>query len=179
MDTGILEHSLAETAPKHLARVTLEGLTSVEAEQRLERFGRNAVAEAISPVARALLSKFWGLIPWMLEAAIVVDLALGRWAEAAVIAALLAFNALVGFMQERRTQRALALLRQRLTATARVRRDGRWQTLAASDIVPGDVVRLRVGDVVPADLSLGEGDVLLDQSVLTDGGLEAVLTLPR
>ena len=148
-----------------------EGLTSPEAAARLRRYGPNAVAEAHPRPLRMLARKFWGLIPWMLEFAIAVDVALGRWVEATVISTLLTFNALVGFMQERRTQRALVLLRQRLTVTARIRRDGRWQLLPATDIVPGDVVRLRVGDIVPADLRLDDGQVLLDQSVLTGESL--------
>ncbi len=171
MDTATLERPFPEKAPGSPARTAPAGLSSAEAAQSLQRVGRNAVAEAVPSSVRMLALKFWGLIPWMLEFAIVVDLGLGRWAEAAVIAALLTFNALVGFMQERRTQRALALLRQRLTASARVLRDGRWQALTATEIVPGDVVRLRVGDIVPADLSLSEGDVLLDQSVLTGESL--------
>ena len=148
-----------------------DGLTSQEAAGRLQQYGPNAVAEARTSTISMLLRKFWGLIPWMLELAIILDVVLGRWVEAAVIAALLVFNALMGFAQERRATAALALLRQHLTVSARVRRDGRWQTLSAAAIVPGDLIHLRTGDVVPADIQLTEGAVLLDQSVLTGESL--------
>lgn len=148
-----------------------DGLTSQEAAARLRQYGPNAVAEARTSTINMLLRKFWGLIPWMLEFAIVLDLILGRWVEAAVIGALLVFNALTGFAQERRATSALALLRQRLTVNARVQRDGRWQVLSAAEIVPGDCVRLRVGDIVPADIRLVDGHVLLDESALTGESL--------
>ncbi len=171
--------SLAELAPKKSepSRPTValasapEGLTSEQAAARLREVGPNAVAESAPRAVRTLLRKFWGLIPWMLESAIVLDLILGRWVEAAVITLLLVVNSLVGFMQERRAAMALALLRGRLTIDARVRRDGRWGILSAAQIVPGDVVRLRAGDIVPADMRLAEGRVLLDQSVLTGESL--------
>jgi H+-transporting ATPase len=149
------------------------GLSSDEAGARLRQFGANVVASARPLGAKEFLGKFWGLVPWMLELAVLLDLVLGRWIEAIVIASLLGFNALLGFFQEGRAQRALALLRQRLTITARVRRDGRWQLLAASEIVPGDLLRLRVGDIVPADVELAEGQILLDQSQLTGESLPA------
>jgi H+-transporting ATPase len=148
-----------------------EGLTGAEAAGRLRQFGPNAVSAMRPRGAGALLRKFWGVVPWMLEAAMVLDLVLGRWVEAIVIAALLVFNALIGFMQEGRAQNALALLRQRLTVTARVRRDGRWQQLPSFQLVPGDLVRLRAGDVVPADVRLSDGLVQVDQSQLTGESL--------
>lgn len=151
------------------------GLTSREAAGRLQQYGSNTVAEVRRGTAAMLASKFWGLIPWMLEVAIVLDLALGRYAETAVIAALLVFNALMGFNQERRATAALALLRQRLTVNARVYRDSSWQTLSASELVPGDLVRLRVGDIVPADIRLTEGNILADQAVLTGESLPVEL----
>ncbi|TAK84611.1 MAG: plasma-membrane proton-efflux P-type ATPase [Betaproteobacteria bacterium] len=144
-----------------------EGLTSAEAQARMREQGPNAIAQARPSMVKAFLLKFWGLIPWMLEIAIVVDLLLGRWVEAVVIVVLLLVNGLMGFMQEKRAMGALALLRQRLTINARVRRDGRWQQVPAADLVPGDLVRVRAGDVVPADIHLSDGRVLLDQSVLT------------
>lgn len=148
-----------------------EGLTSTEAAERQRQFGLNRVAQDQTPDVVLFLRKFWGLVPWMLEIAIVLDLALGRWIEAIVIAVLLLVNGLMGFAQERRAMAALALLRQRLTINARVRRDGQWQALPAAQLVPGDLVRLRVGDIVPADIALAEGQFLLDQSVLTGESL--------
>ena len=148
-----------------------EGLASADAAARLQEYGPNEVAEAPPGAIGALLRKFWGVIPWMLEFALVIDLGLGRRIEALFIAALLALNALLGFRQESRATKALALLRGRLTIQARVRRDGRWQMLPAAQIVPGDFLRLRAGDIVPADVRVTEGRVLVDQSVLTGESL--------
>jgi len=148
-----------------------EGLTSGDAAKRLLEYGPNTVAEARPRDVGTLARKFWGVIPWMLELAILVDLVLGRWIEAIIIAALLGFQALLGFYQEGRAQRALALLRQHLTINARVRRDGQWQVLPAAGLVPGDLVHLRAGDVVPADVQLTEGELSVDQSQLTGESL--------
>ena len=147
------------------------GLTSPDATERLQQYGPNQVAAERPHRAAALLRKFWGVIPWMLELAVVIDLVLGRWVEAGVIVALLVFNAAIGFLHEGRAQRALALLRQRLTVNARVLRDGRWQLIPAAGLVPEDMVRLRAGDIIPADVRLTDGGILVDQSVLTGESL--------
>ncbi|MDA8311211.1 MAG: plasma-membrane proton-efflux P-type ATPase [Actinomycetota bacterium] len=149
------------------ATAALGGLSSAEAAERLEASGPNAVAEARPNRALTLARGFWGLVPWMLEAAIGIELYLGNWVEAVVIAALLVFNAGLSFFQQNKAQRALGLLRQRLNVTARVRRDGRWQEVPAAGLVPGDVVHLRVGDIVPADVELADGSIEVDQSQLT------------
>jgi H+-transporting ATPase len=113
------------------------------------------------------LEKFWAPVPWMLEAAIVLELVLGKYVEAAIIAALLVFNAALGLFQESRAQATLAALKSRLALNASVRRDGTWKTVPATELVPGDVVKLSLGAVVAADVHLTEGEVLLDQSMLT------------
>jgi len=148
-----------------------KGLTATDAAERLERYGPNAMAERHPSSVMMLLRRFWGVIPWMLEVAIALDLVLQRWAEAAVITGLLAFQAAMGFYQERRAKRAVSLLRQRLSVTARVQRDGLWQTLPAAELVPDDVAHLRVGDIVPADMSLTDGAISVDQSQLTGESL--------
>jgi len=148
-----------------------EGLTSAEAAARLRRYGSNAVTQARSRGVGTLLRRFWGVIPWMLEFALFIDLLLGRWVEALLIGALLVFNALLAFSQEGRAQQAVALLRQRLTVNARARRDGRWQVIPAEEVVPGDVLHLRVGDIVPADITLTDGQIEVDQSQLTGESL--------
>ena len=143
------------------------GLTSDETRRRLEKFGPNAVPDtALHPLGRAL-TKFWAPVPWMLEAAIVLELALGKYVEAAIIALLLAFNAALGYFQEGRAQATLAALKSRLALNASVRRDNVWLTVAAAALVPGDMVKLSVGAVVAADVRLTEGGILLDQSMLT------------
>src|ERR1700733_8512750 len=143
------------------------GLTSDEARGRLEKFGPNAIPDtALHPLRRAL-DKFWVPVPWMLEAAIVLEVVLGKYTEAAIIAALLAFNAALGFFQEGRAQATLAALKSRLALNASVRRDSAWATVPAAELVPGDMVKLSLGAVVAADVRLTEGSVLLDQSMLT------------
>jgi H+-transporting ATPase len=143
------------------------GLTSAEAHQRLGEFGPNAIAEKATPRWRVYLTKFWGPIPWLLEAAILLQLGLGEYVEAAVIGGLLLFNATLGFVQEGRAGAALAALKKRLAPTALVRRDGEWVRLPASDLVPGDAIRLSLGALVPADATLVSGSVMMDQSMLT------------
>jgi H+-transporting ATPase len=113
------------------------------------------------------IEKFWAPVPWMLEAAIVLELVLGKYIESAIIALLLVFNATLGLFQESRAQATLAALKSRLALTASVQRDGVWKTLPATDLVPGDLVKLSLGGVVAADVKLTSGEVLLDQSMLT------------
>jgi H+-transporting ATPase len=143
------------------------GLTSDEARARLAKYGPNAMPDtAIQPWSRAL-AKFWAPVPWMLEAAIILQVVLHEYVEAAVIAGLLAFNAALGFFQEGHSQATLAALKSRLALTASVRRDGVWKNIPATELVPDDTVKLSLGGVVAADVKLVEGSVLLDQSMLT------------
>jgi H+-transporting ATPase len=143
------------------------GLASEEARRRLEKFGPNAIPDTAPDPLRRALSKFWAPVPWMLEAAIVLEVALGKYVEAAIIAVLLAFNAALLYFQEGRAQATLAALKSRLALNASVRRDGVWATVPAAGLVPGDVVKLSLGAVVAADVRLIEGGILLDQSMLT------------
>ncbi len=143
------------------------GLTATEAQARLQQYGPNRVDERRQSSWLAFLRKFWAPVPWMLQAAIVLQLFLGKNTEAIIISVLLVFNAILSFAQESRANKALALLRSRMEVRARVLRDGSWQLMPAQDLVPGDVVRLRMGDFCPADVRLAEGHVLLDQSALT------------
>jgi H+-transporting ATPase len=143
------------------------GLTSDEARRRLEKIGPNAMPDTALHPLRMAIEKFWAPVPWMLEAAIVLELALGKYVEAAIIAGLLVFNAALGLFQESRAQATLAALKSRLALNASVRRDGAWKTISAAKLVPGDVVKLSLGGVVAADVKLTAGEVLLDQSMLT------------
>ncbi len=147
------------------------GLSTAQAAQGLIQYGANELAQPRPHLLLALLGKFWSPVPWMLELAIVLQLLLGKRDEALVIALLLCMNALLGFLQEGRANAALALLQQRLNIQARVMRDGRWQSLTARELVPGDRVHVRMGDIVPADLQLVDGDIELDQSSLTGESL--------
>ncbi|HEV2281372.1 MAG TPA: plasma-membrane proton-efflux P-type ATPase [bacterium] len=147
------------------------GLTSDEARLRLQRYGLNAIPEGAAHPWRSIAARFWAPIPWMLEFAIALEVLLGRTLEALVFAVLLVFNALLSAFQEGRAQRALALLRKRLTVQARAFRDGRWILIHAEELVPGDVVRLRAGDLVAADVKIFDGQLLADQSALTGESL--------
>ena len=158
---------MEQNARKAPAPDTRVGLSSAEAQRRLLQYGPNAVAEERSHPIRALLRRLWGPIPWMLEATILLQLLLGKSGEAAIIAALLLFNAGISFVEEGRADRAITLLRSRLVIRARALRDGEWQLVPAATLVPGDLVHLRMGDLSPADMRLLDGDLLLDQSALT------------
>jgi H+-transporting ATPase len=153
-----------ESAPKGEKPV---GLTSAEVDHRLEQYGANEIPERRPHPTLALMQKFWAPIPWMLEATIVIQVLLDKTGEAAIVGALLIFNAAISFFEEGRANKALALLRGRLVTQARVFRDGSWQSVASARLVPGDVVHLRMGDLSPADIRIADGDVLLDQSALT------------
>jgi H+-transporting ATPase len=143
------------------------GLTSAEASRRLGEIGPNTVSEEAPPRWRRFLAKFSAPIAWMLEAAIVLQIGLGAYVEAAVIGGLLLFNATLGFIQEGRAGTVLAALRMRLAPTALVRRDGEWVKLPAAELVPGDVVSLALGALVPADAHIVSGSIMVDQSMLT------------
>jgi H+-transporting ATPase len=143
------------------------GLTSDEARRRLEHFGPNAMPDTSAHPLRMAFEKFWTPVPWMLEAAIVLELSLGKAVEASVIALLLVFNAALGYFQESHAQATLTALKSRLAMTASVRRDGAWTNAPAAELAPGDVVKLSLGGVVPADARIAGGEILLDQSMLT------------
>jgi H+-transporting ATPase len=143
------------------------GLSSEEAGRRLEKFGPNAMPDTAMNPLRMALEKFWAPVPWMLEAAILLELGLGKYIEAAVIAVLLAFNALLGLVQESRAQATLGALKSRLALDASVRRGGVWKTIPATELAPGDLIKLSLGAVVAADARLTDGEVQIDQSMLT------------
>ena len=158
-----------DSAPNE--NVAHQGLTRAEAETRLRQYGPNAVREVKPHLFLEIAKKFWAPVPWMLEVTIVLELILGKRPEAIIIGFLLVFNAGLGFVQENRAQNALALLRKRLPVKARVLREGQWQLLPAEDLVPGDFIHVRMGDVMPADVQLTDGHIQIDQSTLTGESL--------
>lgn len=149
-----------------------KGLSNAEASARLAEFGPNALLEEkINPLVK-FLGYFWGPIPWMIEVAAVLSAIVRHWPDFFIILALLLFNAGVGFWQEFKAANALEALKSQLALKARVLRDGQWSEVEASVLVPGDIVRLRLGDIIPADAKLIEGDYLsVDQSALTGESL--------
>lgn len=151
-----------------------DGLTDAEAKKRLTQYGPNEIKEEKTNPILKFLTYFWGPIPWMIEIAVILSAVVGHWEDFGIILFLLVCNAVVGFWEERQAGNAIDALKARLAIKARVKRDGKWINPAARELVPGDVIRLRLGDIVPADARLLEGDeVSLDQSALTGESLPA------
>ncbi|MCI4678373.1 HAD-IC family P-type ATPase [Rhodoblastus acidophilus] len=155
-----------------LDEAAAKGLTEAEAARRLAQYGPNALIEhRVSALAR-LAHFFWGPIPWMIEVAAVLSAVVRHWPDFVVIMVMLVLNAAVGFWQEFKADNAIELLKRRLALQARVLRDGQWQDVAASELVPGDVISIKLGGIVPADVTLLDGDYLgVDQSALTGESL--------
>jgi len=151
-----------------------QGLSQAEAQRRLEQYGYNGLAEeTVNPLLK-FLSYFWGPIPWMIEAAALLSAVVRHWADLGIILALLIVNAVVGFWEEYQASNTIDALKAKLALNARVKRDGRWSTIPARELVPGDIIRVRIGDIIPADARLLEGDpVQIDQSALTGESLPA------
>jgi H+-transporting ATPase len=150
------------------------GLTQGEAKKRLTQYGPNEIAEKKTNEILKFLSYFWGPIPWMIEAAVILSAAAQHWPDFGIILLLLLANAMVGFWEEHQAGNAIAALKATLAIKARVKRDGKWVNPAARELVPGDAIRLRLGDIVPADARLLDGDeISVDQSALTGESMPA------
>ena len=164
LDPSKVAEQIPGTSPK--------GLSQAEAQKRLAQYGPNAIEEKKTSAILKFLSYLWGPIPWMIEIAAILSGLVRHWADFWIILALLAFNAGVGFWQEFTAGNAVEALRKQLAMRARALRDGTWQEIDAKLLVPGDVIRIRLGDVIPADVKLIEGDYLsVDQSALTGESL--------
>ena len=151
-----------------------DGLTQGEAQKRLTQYGPNEIAEKKTNEILKFLSYFWGPIPWMIEAAVILSAAARHWPDFGIILLLLLANAVVGFWEEHQAGNAIAALKATLAIKARVKRDGKWVNPAARELVPGDAIRLRLGDIVPADARLLDGDeISVDQSALTGESMPA------
>ena len=159
------------TGPLPVKNVEPSGLTSGEASIRLGKDGPNDMPETSAHSLRNALTSFWAPVPWLLEAAILLEVGLHKDLEAAVITALLVSNAALAWFQEGRAQATLAALKSRLALNASVRRDGVWRTVPAAELVCGDLVKLSLGGIVAADVHLIDGSVLVDQSMLTGESL--------
>ena len=171
MDTSTTTDTAA-TTDTMATDTSSKGLSSSEAEKLLQQYGLNALEERkVSPLKK-LLSYFWGPIPWMIEVAAVLSALVRHWSDFYIIMALLIFNAGIGFWQEFTAGNAVAALKKQLALKARVLRDGQWQEIDAVKLVPGDIIRIRLGDIIPADVKLIDGDYLsVDQSALTGESL--------
>ncbi|HXJ21008.1 MAG TPA: plasma-membrane proton-efflux P-type ATPase [Polyangia bacterium] len=170
----------AASVPDTLAALGVDarvGLTHVEVDSRRKANGYNEVAEKKAHPVLAFLRKFWGISAWMLELILILSAVLGKYADLVVVSALLIVNAVLSFVQERRAVGVVAALKRRLQVSARVLRDSSWQVIPARELVPGDIVRVRPGDVIPADVKLLTGALTVDQSALT-GESKAVDKVP-
>ena len=166
----------AASVPDTLAALHVNpdtGLTQAEVEVRRKEHGYNEVAERKGHPVLAFLRKFWGISAWMLELIMVLSAVLRKYSDLVVVGALLVINAVLSFMQERRAAGVVEALRRRLQVNARVQRDSSWQVVPARELVPGDIVRVRPGDIVPADVKLLTGALSVDQSVLTGESKDA------
>lgn len=151
---------------------THEGLTSQQADERFNQFGPNTIEEKKESTFKKLFKFFWGPIPWMIEIAALLSLLAKDWNDAIIITALLLFNAAIGFWEEHKASNALEALKAGLALQARVLRDGKWIVIETAKLVPGDIVRIRLGDVIPADCKLTDGEYLsVDQAALTGESL--------
>jgi plasma-membrane proton-efflux P-type ATPase len=175
----------ADTAPPEIASASVPdtlaslnvnpetGLAHAEVDVRRKKNGYNEVAETKGHPALRFLKKFWGISAWMLELIMVLSAVLGKYSDLVVVGALLVINAVLSFMQESRAAGVVAALRKRLQVNARVRRDSSWQVVPARELVPGDIVRVRPGDIIPADVKLLTGELSIDQSALTGESKDA------
>ena len=170
----IKKPSRPEISSKNLAETlsTLKvdpnkGLSTDEVAARLKLDGYNEVAEESEHPIRQFLGKFWGISAWMLELILVLSAILKNYADLALVSALLIINATLSFLQERRAVGVVQALRKRLQVSARVLRDSKWSVIQSRELVPGDIVRVRPGDIIPADLKLISGTLSIDQSALT------------
>ncbi len=148
------------------------GLSEEEVRRRLQRYGPNAIEEKEEPLWHRIFRRFWGPIPWMIEVAAILSAIVQKWEDFVIITIMLLVNAALDFFQEHRALNALAALKQRMALEVTVLRDGEYRTIPARELVPGDIVKLKIGDLVPADVQLLDGDYLAtDQSTLTGESL--------
>jgi H+-transporting ATPase len=161
-----------EEEAEPVAEPDANGLSRNEAAQRLEQYGYNELPEKKTNPLLKFLSYFWGPIPWMIEAAAVLSAVVQHWDDFVIILLLLVVNAVVGFWEEYQAGNTIAALKSKLALKARVKRDGVWMVIPSRELVLGDVIRLRIGDIIPADASLLPGDpIQVDQSMLTGESL--------
>jgi H+-transporting ATPase len=166
-DTGTIE----EAVTKFKSSIK-DGLTQEEATARLKKDGPNAIEEKhLSPLKR-FLTFLWGPIPWMIEIAAVLSAVVRHWEDFVIIFFMLALNAVVGFWEEFKADNEIEALKKNLALHARVLRDGKWSDVEAKMLVGGDIVMVKLGNVIPADLKLVDGDYLsIDQAALTGESL--------
>jgi len=157
---------------KQFSTNTDRGLSQSEVEAKHKEFGYNEVLAKKSNPIFLFLKKFWGLSAWMLELIIILSWFLNKHSDAYIVLGLLIFNAIIGFVQEYNAANAVETLKKKLQINVKLLRDGAWKTLAARELVPGDIIRIRIGDFVPADVKIIQGEINIDQSAITGESLE-------
>jgi H+-transporting ATPase len=171
-DTGAYKKLSTEETLAELRADKVKGLSEEEADKRLTEYGRNEIAEKEESLFHRIFRRFWGPIPWMIETAAALSALVRKWDDFAIIAILLFTNAVLDLWQESKALNALKVLKEKLAQKAIVLRDGTFKTLDAKGLVPGDIIKIKIGDLVPADVKLLEGDfILADQSALTGESL--------
>jgi len=175
METNTLQNNIKEETnhdSNQLSNAFSGGLTQIEAEGRLAKYGYNELTEEKTNPLLKFISYLWGPIPWMIEIAAILSAFAHHWEDLGIILALLVVNAIVGFWEEFQAGNAIAALKERLALNAKVCRDSKWKSIPAHQLVPGDLVRLRLGDIIPADAELLDSEPLeIDQSALTGESL--------
>jgi len=157
---------------KELGTDSKKGLSATEVQKRLQQYGPNAIEEKEEPLWHRIFRRFWGPIPWMIEAAAILSAVVKKWEDFIIIMIMLLVNAFLDFYQEGRALSALKTLKQKLAQQAIVLREGEFKTIPAKELVPGDIIKLRIGDIIPADVQLLQGDYIqVDQSALTGESL--------
>ena len=156
---------------QEILETTPAGLSEGEAESRIKLFGLNEIAETKRNPLREFVKRYWGPMPWLLELAIVLTVILKHFTESGIIFVLLTVNAVIGYIQSKNSQKAVELLKRKLEINAMVLRDGKWLLVEAKKLVPGDVIKVKLGDLVPGDLYIFEGEVSVDESALTGESL--------
>ena len=151
----------------------VQGLNQSEVVTRLKEYGYNEIPEKKTSSLLKFISKFWGLTAWMLELIIILSWFLHKHTDAYIVSGLLLFNAIISFVQEHNAADAVEALRKKLQVNVKLLRDGTWKTAPARELVPGDIIRIRVGDFVPADIKIIQGEISIDQSALTGESIEA------
>ena len=152
------------------------GLTDELVEKYRKTYGYNELPEKRPSLLLKFIKKFWGVTAWMLELIIVLSLLLHRQLDAYIVTGLLVFNAVISFMQELSAQHAVETLKSKLHVSSKVLRNGSWGVIPARELVPGDIVRIRLGDFIPADMKILAGDIEVDQSAVTGESQEVEST---
>src|SRR4030043_2189612 len=154
-----------------LLKTSTEGLTESEAKKRIELFGYNEIAEKRKNLFLEFLLRYWGPMPWLLELAMGLSFVLRHYFEGIIIFVLLAINAIIGHIHSRSSQKAVELLKKKLAIKAKILRDEKWVMKEAKEIVPGDTIVVRLGDIAPADAKIISGELSVDESALTGESL--------